>query len=114
MCRTDKTDPLLVKQWVDARFHVPAHDHRRGACDLPQTLRDHLDGLTQCRWGDLWTQVGVGLCPCDLCHGGAWARAENRRERRASRRRIRQLVHRGARGHVDAWDDLAASERRRR
>jgi hypothetical protein len=114
MSHTDKTDPLRVKQWVDPTFRVPLHDHRDGPCDLPTEARTHLDGLTRCRWGYLWAALSTGLCPCELCHGGQWCRAENRRERRASRRALAAFARqREVVGSTELDDHHAASDLRR-
>jgi len=114
MSRTDKTVPFRVQQWVDRAPLEAIHDHRHGECDLPSDIQTHLAASTRCTWGGVPTFLGAGLCPCELCHGGIWCRAENRRDRRASRRELASLAHRRRAGDTDLGEDYAATQRRSR
>lgn len=103
MAHTDKTMPLKVRLWHLGLVPVAVHDHRDGVCDLPATLAELLAqsrGGGDCTWDFSWT--GVGACACELCTGGYWHRAENRRDRQKSRRDLRDRVKQWNRtGDVD-------------
>jgi hypothetical protein len=114
MSRTDKTVPFRVQQWVDPARRQAVHDHRVGECDLPTDIRGHLEARTRCSWRSEWTYWGAALCPCELCHSGKWCRAENRRDRRASRRSLCWLATRHRAGAVDLAEGHLDTRRRRR
>jgi len=114
MSRTDKTDPYRVLLWVDPAGRLPEHDHRVGECDLPQDIRGHLEARTRCTWGSLWDHAWAAVCSCELCHGGRWCRAENRRDRRASRRELHWLATRHRAGLVDLVEGYLGTRSRRR
>jgi hypothetical protein len=93
--RTDAHVPLHVRVARGDLGHTAVHDHRDGVCDLPDPFDgDALwRGPGHCHWRWLWD--GRGLCPCELCHGGA----ARRRQRRAER----QQVRRDLRGEALSW-----------
>lgn len=77
----------------------PTHDHTHGTCDLPD-LDQWLqlcksDGWTairtfSCRWQVVWHRIPP-VCSCELCYGSQ----QRRRDVRAERRRVKQLLHQG-------------------
>ena len=114
MSRTDKTVPFRVQQWVDPVRRRAAHDHRVGDCDLPTDIRGHLQAATRCSWSSDWTYSGAAVCPCELCHSGRWCRAENRRDRRESRRELTVLARSQRAGGADVAAGYLPTRRRRR
>ncbi|MGK5545431.1 hypothetical protein ACSNOH_11960 [Streptomyces sp. URMC 127] len=91
MSRTDKTKPL----WVRHKEHRPrpVHDHRFGACDLPPRPTRDASG-TRCQWEHPGALLFRHTC-CSGCgvrgcrkERRLEARARNRKQRRAVRRRL--------------------------
>lgn len=87
MSRTDKTKPFWVKLAHRDIAVVERHDHRAGACDLPDPF-DHaaFTRLTsRCRREFLATDARV--CCCLMCHAQDYPdRTESQRRRRERRR----------------------------
>ena len=92
MSRTDKTSPYIVKLWHGALRRQAFHDHSAGACDLPQSLAEHLavGYSTRCSW-DL-DYDGTNVCGCQLCRAQIWVRNDVRGERNRERIRVGEAV----------------------
>lgn len=85
MSRTWKTRPLKVSMWDSSYKKIKMkayHDHRNGACDLPDNYKD--DRVNSwpnsnwyrmaCSWGFVYT--GRSTCACPGC---SWCRPEYKR-----------------------------------
>lgn len=92
MSRTDAHVPLRVRVARGDISRAEVHDHTNDVCDLPDLHDRDLvwGGAGHCHWTWLWD--GRGLCPCELCHGGAAQRQERRLERQRVRRELRDLA----------------------
>ncbi len=99
MSRTLAHAPL----WTRTDYRIAVHDHRFGACDLPDHPLAALSGeptSTRCYWGHDWSAMPP-ICSCELCHAGRLKRAD----RRADRHRARSVLR--VRGRVaSAIEDL--------
>ena len=87
MSRTDAHAPFYVRLVRGDLSAQPQHARIHHACDLPD-----LEATVRYPWrttGCFWefSYAGVNQCSCFNCHGGSQARARNRAERLAQRRR---------------------------
>ena len=97
MSKSDKTRPAHLKALDDPSYVTPVHDHRLGACDLPD--RPPRDGVSyaptpghRCYWGasaTFWASP-AGRCGCRVCSASPFARADRRRDRHNVKRALRQ------------------------
>lgn len=92
MSRTNAHVPLHVRI---ARRNVPyaeVHDHTDGVCDLPDPyIYDRQwSGRGHCHW--TWVFDGRGICPCNMCHGGDYHRADRRADRQRIHRQLRAVA----------------------
>lgn len=94
MSRTDAHAPFRVRLARGELAARPVHACADRDCDLPDRPPARwYPGCapTHCHWEFHYT--GVGVCACQMCHGGADNRAENRRRRRRSKVYLAAGVH---------------------
>jgi hypothetical protein len=106
MSKTDKTRPWAVRAAEQPMVTcMPVHDHRWSGCTLPVAHPDAVGFRVEgCYWeaSDRFTYGrGCSGCGCRMCTDFYGRRAERRRERHETRRRLRN-------GHiyVDGLPDL--------
>jgi len=112
MSRTDAHNPLWVSLARGDLAALANHDHRDGACDLPDLrslgrldFERRIGERTKCWWEFAFT--GTGVCSCWMCHAGPQRRADRRAARHRDRFVLNAAVGLWVTGDEMSFDEVA-------